>query len=105
LGCKSHDYGWTFLIVLQMGHRLEVSPSLPTRPDQIPVAAAKQSMSRLDDLLNRSKEAQFQHANLHIHSIGPGGSYDAKDGTMTPAAIVDLAISESLQVISTTNPQ
>jgi hypothetical protein len=62
-------------------------------------------MSRLDEVLDQSNEAQFRHANLHIHSLGPGGSYDAEDGTMTPAAIVDLALAENLQVLSTTNPQ
>lgn len=47
--------------------------------------------------------AQFVRADLHIHSFGPGGSFDVKDSTMTPEAIVDLAIAKGLKVISITD--
>lgn len=53
-----------------------------------------------EEILNQSNGAQFRRADLHIHSFGPGGSYDVFDSTMTPEAIVDRAIAENLQVIA-----
>lgn len=47
--------------------------------------------------------AGFVRADLHVHSYGPGGSYDVKDATMTPEAIVDEAVAKSLSVISITD--
>jgi ABC-type lipoprotein export system ATPase subunit len=45
----------------------------------------------------------FRRADLHIHSYGEFGSYDVTDTTMTPEAIVDLAIAEGLSVIAITD--
>ena len=51
-----------------------------------------------------SKGALFYKADLHIHSYGVGtGSYDVTDTMNTPQAIVDLAISKGLKVISITD--
>ena len=51
-----------------------------------------------------SQGALFYKADLHIHSYGVGtGSYDVTDMTNTPQAIVDLAISKGLRVISITD--
>ena len=51
-----------------------------------------------------SKGALFYKADLHIHSYGMGtGSYDVIDTTNTPQAIVDLALSKGLKVISITD--
>lgn len=51
-----------------------------------------------------SQGALFYKADLHIHSYGVGtGSYDVTDMTNTPQAIVDLAISKGLKVISITD--
>ena len=51
-----------------------------------------------------SQGALFYKADLHIHSYGVGtGSYDVTDITNTPQAIVDLAISKGLKVISITD--
>lgn len=51
-----------------------------------------------------SQGALFYKADLHIHSYGVGtGSYDVTDTTNTPQAIVDLAISKGLKVISITD--
>ncbi|MRT94432.1 TrlF family AAA-like ATPase [Ancylomarina sp. 16SWW S1-10-2] len=47
--------------------------------------------------------AKFLRADLHIHSFGEFGSYDVKDTTMTPLAIVDTAIEKKLSVISITD--
>ena len=44
--------------------------------------------------------AQFLRAHLHVHSYGPGGSYDVKDPAMTPEGIVDAAVTENLRVIA-----
>lgn len=52
------------------------------------------------EILGQSNGAQFRRADLHIHSYGPGGSYDVGDTTMTPQAIVDRAVEENLQVIA-----
>lgn len=52
------------------------------------------------EILGQSNGAQFRRADLHIHSYGPGGSYDVTDSTMTPEAIVDRALAENLQVIA-----
>ena len=51
-----------------------------------------------------SQGALFYKADLHIHSYGVGtSSYDVTDITNTPQAIVDLAISKGLKVISITD--
>jgi len=48
--------------------------------------------------------ALFYKADLHIHSYGIGsGSFDVKDSTNTPEAIVDLAIKKGLKIISITD--
>ena len=48
--------------------------------------------------------ALFYKADLHIHSFGKGmGSYDVKDTTNTPQAIVDTAMKKGLKVISITD--
>lgn len=52
------------------------------------------------EILSQSNGAHFRRADLHIHSFGPGGSYDVTDTGMTPEAIVDRAIAENLQVIA-----
>ncbi len=52
------------------------------------------------EILGQSNGAQFRRADLHIHSYGPGGSYDVTNTTMTPEAIVDRAFAENLQVIA-----
>ncbi len=52
------------------------------------------------EILSQSNGAHFCRADLHIHSFGPGGSYDVTDIAMTPEAIVDRAIAENLQVIA-----
>jgi ABC-type uncharacterized transport system ATPase subunit len=56
-----------------------------------------------DDILQHSCGALFRRADLHVHSFGPGGSYDVTDATMTPEAIVDTALKENLQVIAITD--
>jgi DNA repair ATPase RecN len=52
------------------------------------------------EIIGQSNGAQFRRADLHIHSYGPGGSYDVTDTAMTPEAIVDRALAENLQVIA-----
>lgn len=47
--------------------------------------------------------AKFLKADLHIHSFGQDGSFDVTDVTMTPSAIVDLAIEKGLKIISVTD--
>jgi DNA repair ATPase RecN/histidinol phosphatase-like PHP family hydrolase len=47
--------------------------------------------------------AEFVRADLHIHSYGDHGSYDVRDVTMTPEAIVDIAIEQGLSVIAITD--
>lgn len=48
--------------------------------------------------------ALFYKADLHIHSYGMGtGSFDVVDTTNTPQAIVDMAISKGLKLISITD--
>lgn len=47
--------------------------------------------------------AEFVRADLHIHSYGDHGSYDVSDVTMTPEAIVDMAIQQGLSVIAITD--
>jgi ABC-type lipoprotein export system ATPase subunit len=60
-------------------------------------------MALHDEIGAQSNGAHFLRADLHIHSFGKGGSYDVKDAGMTPQAIVDLAITENLQVIAITD--
>jgi DNA repair ATPase RecN/histidinol phosphatase-like PHP family hydrolase len=47
--------------------------------------------------------AKFLRADLHIHSYGEFGSYDVTDVTMTPQAIVDMAVEKGLGIISITD--
>ena len=47
--------------------------------------------------------AKFLRADLHIHSYGEFGSYDVRDTSMTPMAIVDTAIEKNLSIISITD--
>jgi len=56
-----------------------------------------------DEILQHSGGALFHRADLHVHSFGPGGSYDVTDAAMTPEAIVDTAVKENLQVIAITD--
>jgi predicted metal-dependent phosphoesterase TrpH/ABC-type lipoprotein export system ATPase subunit len=60
-------------------------------------------MALADDIAAQSNGAHFLRADLHIHSYGPGGSYDVRDAGMTPQAIIDLAIAENLQLIAITD--
>src|SRR5690625_5239158 len=61
-------------------------------------------MSELDKIERQENGASFKRADLHIHSYGfEDGSYDVKDESMTPEAIVDLAIKENLEVVSITD--
>jgi len=48
-------------------------------------------------------KSNFFIADLHIHSFGEFGSFDVYDPKMTPEAIVDAAISCSIDVISITD--
>ena len=52
-----------------------------------------------------SSGAQFKRADLHIHSFGDRdhGSYDVSDTGMTPEGIVDVAISEGLELVAITD--
>lgn len=52
-------------------------------------------------LAETPRGASFVRADLHIHSYG--GSYDVTDSTMTPAAIVNTAMSKGLSIISVTD--
>jgi len=45
--------------------------------------------------------ARFLNVDLHIHSYG--GSHDVEDTTMTPEAIVDSAVRQSLSIIAITD--
>ena len=45
--------------------------------------------------------ARFYRVDLHIHSFG--SSHDVKDPTMTPQAIVEMAVAEGLGVIAITD--
>lgn len=60
-------------------------------------------MSIENEIKSESNGAQFRRADLHIHSFGEMGSYDVSDTNMTPERIVDMAISENLQIISITD--
>lgn len=57
-------------------------------------------MAAQDEIEAHSNGAHFLRADLHIHSYGPGGSYDVKDTAMTPEGIVNAAIEENLRVIA-----
>src|SRR5438034_1365745 len=56
-----------------------------------------------DELQGVSRGADFIRADLHIHSFGPGGSYEVSDSQLTPEAIVDTAVRENLGIISITD--
>jgi predicted metal-dependent phosphoesterase TrpH len=58
-------------------------------------------MNILDAVLSLSHGARFFRADLHIHSFG--ASHDVRDQGMTPAAIIDTAISEGLGLIAITD--
>jgi len=55
----------------------------------------------LVDLETLSSGAQFFRADLHIHSFG--ASYDVRDATATPEAIIATAKSEGLAIIAITD--
>jgi ABC-type lipoprotein export system ATPase subunit/histidinol phosphatase-like PHP family hydrolase len=57
-------------------------------------------MDLIQEINNNSDGAKFVRADLHIHSYGADGSYDVTDSQMTPQNIVDLAITENIQVIA-----
>jgi len=54
-----------------------------------------------DEIAAVPSGARFLRADLHIHSFD--ASHDVKDMTMTPAAIVDTAVSEGLGLIAITD--
>ena len=56
-----------------------------------------------NEILRQANGAIFRRADLHIHSFGEVGSYDVSDKGMTPEGIVDVAISENLQVVAVTD--
>lgn len=58
-------------------------------------------MALLKDIIGIGNGARFLDADLHVHSYG--GSHDVKDDAMTPAAIVDAAVRQSLSVIAITD--
>ncbi len=58
-------------------------------------------MSKLPAITTLPRGARFYRADLHIHSFG--GSHDVKDVVMTPAAIVQTALAEKLDVIAITD--
>lgn len=63
-----------------------------------------ENSSKLNDFDIKDCGALFKRADLHIHSYGPEtGSYDVKDTSMTPEAIVDFAIDQGIDVISITD--
>jgi hypothetical protein len=59
---------------------------------------SEETMSSITELESLSSGARFYRADIHIHSFG--GSHDVKDVTMTPEAIVKMAIAEKLDVIA-----
>lgn len=67
------------------------------------VSKETDNVSLIDEIQRESSGAQFRRADLHIHSYGPGGSYDVTDAAMTVEGIVDTAISERLEVIAITD--
>jgi len=67
-------------------------PFCPSMPPTIP-----------DDILQQSSGALFRRADLHLHSFGPGGSYDVANAGMTLEAIVDTALKENMEVIAITD--
>lgn len=60
-------------------------------------------MSLIEEVNQVADGAKFLRADLHIHSYGEYGSYDVYDPQMSPQNIVDLAITENIQVISITD--
>jgi DNA polymerase III alpha subunit len=54
-----------------------------------------------DEIAKMPSGARFHRADLHIHSYG--ASHDVTDGSMTPAAIVNTAVSERLSLIAITD--
>lgn len=57
----------------------------------------------LESIRKTDGGANFQRADLHIHSYGEEGSYDVKDATMTVENIIDRAITQKIAVISITD--
>lgn len=55
----------------------------------------------MEYLSDFSRGAVFFHADMHVHSFG--GSYDVKDTSATPQAIVSKAASEGLAIIAITD--
>ncbi len=58
-------------------------------------------MSSLASVLSLQRGARFYRADLHVHSYG--ASHDVKDAGMTPAAIVDKALTEGLGLLAITD--
>src|SRR5437588_3938220 len=58
-------------------------------------------MSIADDIVAVTSGARFYRADLHIHSYG--ASHDVKDAAMTPAGIIQTALSEKLALIAITD--
>lgn len=58
-------------------------------------------MTTLDKIVEIDNGAKFLNVDLHIHSYG--GSHDVHDTSMTPEAIVDAAVRQSLRVIAITD--
>src|SRR4051812_13799476 len=58
-------------------------------------------MNILDAVLSLPRGARFLRADLHIHSFG--ASHDVRDPAMTPAAIIETAMTEGLGLIAITD--
>ena len=58
-------------------------------------------MTGLVDILGLTKGARFFRADMHVHSYG--GSHDVADTNMTPANIVDTAVTNGLGVLAVTD--
>ena len=58
-------------------------------------------LNTLDAVRSLPRGARFFRADLHIHSFST--SHDVRDPTMTPAAIIDTAISEGIGLIAITD--
>lgn len=54
-----------------------------------------------DELAALPADARFYRADLHIHSFG--ASHDVHDAIMTPEAIVQMAVTEGIQLVAITD--
>lgn len=57
----------------------------------------------VDKVRSAHRGATFVRADLHLHSFGPGGSYDVADSGMTPEAIVAEAERLGISVVAITD--